>query len=593
MVTPTTLKAGIGSLENQFLAAWTDSVAGVSCFSNSITTEDLFEDGYRLVIAGEDSHLKVWNGRIREVEQKIDGEPVGLVSFHVQNQAEVRLAVASGADVYIFIGLKPHYKASIPLESIHDEDAAVWQSAAELPADSVDARACVNRLRVLSEAGIPLCRRSRRLEATSDDITAAAYIAAWRGLPLADPPYITVISKLYVLTPESSAAAMPVVGHEAAGVALLDNSSFAVKQSWELEGVPAFINVVGALETTYTIFVTLRSPFVSIIRDGEPLPRRIALAGTAVATVVIGASFYAATGTGDGGVLEVFDAATAARHTTVALPVAPVAAAALPHSSAQLVAVAMRDCAVVVYNGATAVSRHTTADVVLGMFGGPLMTEESALVCTLENGGLDVRFLSRKLRRQASKAPGEAGGVSARAAEDDAPLLPVPKKSKLFIEFAKRERENAQAMYHTFQQDLLKVRLKVAEAYVKVLTGAQSDATGQNAPCNRQLSLNGAVNGLGPMFQLVIQVTNRSKQLMYGLKLAAGANAHLYHLPKTCTKLPALVPGLQYSFQIDVICKEPETGCAGDVSVRIVREGSCMPAICAVVAMPVSELDDA
>lgn len=117
--------------------------------------------------------------------------------------------------------------------------------AAELPADSVDARSCVNRLRALSEAGVPLCRRSRRLEATSDDITAAAYIAAWRGLPLADPPFITVISKLYVSLPEASNAAMLVVGHEAAGVALLHNTSFAVTQAWELEGVPAMIDVIG------------------------------------------------------------------------------------------------------------------------------------------------------------------------------------------------------------------------------------------------------------------------------------------------------------------------------------------------------------
>lgn len=117
--------------------------------------------------------------------------------------------------------------------------------AAQLPADSVDARSCVNRLRSLSEAGIPLCRRSRRLEATSDDITAAAYIAAWRGLPLADPPFITVISKLYVSLPEASNAAMLVVGHEAAGVALLDNTSFAVTKAWELDGPPAMIDVIG------------------------------------------------------------------------------------------------------------------------------------------------------------------------------------------------------------------------------------------------------------------------------------------------------------------------------------------------------------
>lgn len=117
---------------------------------------------------------------------------------------------------------------------------------AALPLDSVDARSCVNRLRSLSEAGIALCRRSRRLEATSDDITAAAYIAAWRGQPLADPPYATVITKLHVSSPEMSNVAQLIIGHEAAGVVLMDNTSFTVTMSWELEGVPAMIEVIGA-----------------------------------------------------------------------------------------------------------------------------------------------------------------------------------------------------------------------------------------------------------------------------------------------------------------------------------------------------------
>lgn len=78
------------------------------------------------------------------------------------------------------------------------------------------------------------------------------------------------------------------------------------------------------------------------------------------------------------------------------------------------------------------------------------MTEEAALICTLESGGLDVRFVSKRLRRQAS-AVADAGAVAA-AADADATPLAIPKKSKLFLEFAKRERESAQEMYHTFQQ---------------------------------------------------------------------------------------------------------------------------------------------
>ena len=86
------------------------------------------------------------------------------------------------------------------------------------------------------------------------------------------------------------------------------------------------------------------------------------------------------------------------------------------------------------------------------------MTEDSALVCTLVGGGLDVRFLSRRLRAQQLSDDSEAGAVmtSAAATAADPPALPVPKKTKLYVEFAKRERENAHDIYNVFQQCALR-----------------------------------------------------------------------------------------------------------------------------------------
>lgn len=46
-------------LENQFLPAWTDPVAGLSTFSAGICTENLYGDGHRLLVADEDGTLKV------------------------------------------------------------------------------------------------------------------------------------------------------------------------------------------------------------------------------------------------------------------------------------------------------------------------------------------------------------------------------------------------------------------------------------------------------------------------------------------------------------------------------------------------------
>ena len=140
-------------LDNQFLTAWNDPVAGVSCFSAGICTVNLYGDGHRLFVADEDGTLKVratsahksvherlqvclpgvmysllqiWSGQTRETEQPLLESPVAITSFHVQDQSEKRLAIAAGANVYIFIGTKPHFKATMPVEAVSEQDLAVW-----------------------------------------------------------------------------------------------------------------------------------------------------------------------------------------------------------------------------------------------------------------------------------------------------------------------------------------------------------------------------------------------------------------------------------------------------------------------------------
>lgn len=55
------------------------------------------------------------------------------------------------------------------------------------------------------------------------------------------------------------------------------------------------------------------------------------------------------------------------------------------------------------------------------------------------------------------------------------------------------------------------MRLKVAEAYVKVLSG--KGGASQDKPANSQVSLSAVVNGLGPVFQLVIKVRSHDSCL--------------------------------------------------------------------------------
>eukprot|EP01042_Synura_sphagnicola_P020773 gene20773-26382_t len=61
--------------------------------------------------------------------------------------------------------------------------------------------------------------------------------------------------------------------------------------------------------------------------------------------------------------------------------------------------------------------------------------------------------------------------------EQDIPL-PVPKKTKLFVEQTQRERDHAAEIHRALQRDLCKLRLTTARAYVQTLTDGLMTAAG-------------------------------------------------------------------------------------------------------------------
>lgn len=73
----------------------------------------------------------MWKGTQRASEHALLDTPVALVAF-VPDAAPPRLpalAVAAGPHVYIFKGLKPFYKFTLPLLPATEEEEQLWCAA--------------------------------------------------------------------------------------------------------------------------------------------------------------------------------------------------------------------------------------------------------------------------------------------------------------------------------------------------------------------------------------------------------------------------------------------------------------------------------
>ena len=80
-------------------------------------------------------------------------------------------------------------------------------------------------------------------------------------------------------------------------------------------------------------------------------------------------------------------------------------------------------------------------------------------------GSLSIKMLRRTANLEAT------ANTTSIPSEQDTPLA-MPKKTKLYLEHAQRERELASSIHQNFQKDLCRLRLETARAYLKTLTSA-------------------------------------------------------------------------------------------------------------------------
>lgn len=105
-------------------------------------------------------------------------------------------------------------------------------------------------------------------------------------------------------------------------------------------------------------------------------------------------------------------------------------------------------------------------------------------------------------------------------------------------------------MHRKFQRELCRLRLETARSYVKLITDGQGPSTFMSGA---NVRINASVVGLGPAFQLKVQVRNSGTKSVAGLWLMLVYNRALYTVDPGTMMVPLLLPG-QVTNQAQRVC---------------------------------------
>jgi Bardet-Biedl syndrome 1 protein len=619
--------------ETAFLDAYYDPVAGLRCLSSGLKLVDLAGDNdVRLVCADLLARLRVYRGTALSSSSPLLGEPAGLAAFY-PDAATPRvpsLAVASGNSVYIYRHLRPYLKFTLPSVPIAPEELAAWEAVKAGGGGDAALAAAAARFAALRDGGVRLSSRAADLLALPGAGERRALLEGAAGKPLVQATVVTAMDAINRARPGAREPSSLVLATEAAQLLFLDPVGAAVAATVELPAVAAQLLCWGLLEGEHRVYAAARDGAVYAVKGGALMPTRleppappVALARTAAALVVACM---------DGSVVGYAPAGDAALW-SLRMP-APVMALArllvVRDRTVDAVGVALEGGEVRVLApreggggeaGARApalVAAFRAPDTVAGMAFGQYGREGNALALTLRSGGLLVKMLRRTA---ALEPPPAAGGAVGGAVAEQAVPLPIPKKTRLALEQAERERECGLEMHRVFQRGLVRVRLAAAKEYLRVLLAAggagaaaaleaanaavggggggggggarAAAAPAQSAPHRPPaLSLTAEVLGLGPTFLLRVTVrAGGAGGAGVGLALAlAPAAPGTYALPAPLRPLPPLPPGGLAVVDVEVVSLQPD-GVAGGVAVHALQMGAApqaRPLASALVAMPVS-----
>nr|CAB3225139.1 Bardet-Biedl syndrome 1 protein-like [Phallusia mammillata] len=574
-----------------WLKAHFDPVAGVYSFSSCIALADLNGDGdHKLVIAdlGTGKYnmmIKVLKGTSVVQENTLLDLPTGVVSVYM-DMTEPRtpgLVVASGSGLFVYKNMRPYYKYNVEALTVLPEEQQLWDQSKVGNVDVATLADALNSLKNEYSSSMLTSQTSHFLKLSSQE-EAKQFVEDYKNVPLKRETVITCITTMKKSMAEDDAISCIVLGLENKEIHIVDCEAYTVLHKFTVHGVPVIINVSGLFDVDFRMFVACRNGCVyTLKKDSDNARVCLDLNSQVVGMERIHKCLVVAM------MDRTFTSFTTKGRQlwSLEMPADILCTTIMDHKAKgfKAVMVGLSNNEVHIYRDKNLVDTVKLNDRPQALCFGRYGREDSTLVAVLASGALQVLILKRTAEYADHSL--HRGPPSSQYMK-----LNIPKKTQLFVDQTVRERENGIEMFQNFQNDLQMMRVNVAEMYLK---GLQSSMTPLSDDPNVPLKLSATVQGIGPMFQLILTIENTALPSPSDAKLLTDLKVVFKYLDKVYTvspgvlSLPALVPDIPYKFSIQVECIASDQPAQDTITAFIVKPDNTKPVVTANISMPASE----
>ena len=590
------------------LDEFSNNVAGLKAFNQCISLGNVLNDQKnRLICIDVNNHLKVFNGEIIEDENSLKNMlPVsGIVTyFSTEKDSAVKypfLAVASGYHIFIYKFLKGIKKIPIPDEIPNSVEQYIYDLYAM---GEIDSKQCLEKLekfaekymkkredenyediigkvedeKILDHKNESLSNMTQELFNIDDDDAKIKFIEKNSNYQIKIYNYVTILSSIAKDDDlDLEADSLLIVGTENCSLFVINPSENKIIGKGKLPGVPFLINTRGGYNSNnHKIIIADRGCNIYILKKTE-ITKTIIVSQPIMNLLSSDKSIYVGTigkyyiGMKYGGTQEF----------CIEQPNIITSMEIADRGNEILILIGTKDAELRIYSNKKLCFILKIGDNIFGMKFGTLgLRKECIIMCTY-GGALLVKYFNPDMKASIQKIDEENKKYNENIKID------VPKKPPIFRDFVQREKESKSEIQKKFITDLIKIKYKAMDTYVKILKKGNAP---QNFSNSSNLKISASLEGLGPNFKLNIIFNNSGKKPIYGAVLTLDFNRKIYSFKNEHIQLSVIMPNVPVNYSLP-FRNISETGSSGNIKLLVLGKNEIIPLIQTNIKVPVSELD--